>query len=103
MYLETFLKTLDKKADVCIHIDNVLTYGDGCTMQDTCGNHHTENWMDAITLHNMEKIFVIKNITVEVQEWRDKPQYIVDLVNGKDIFTDMLEQSSNDIACARFF
>lgn len=92
MYLETFLKTLEKKADVCIHL----------ARQDTCGNHHTENWMDAITLYNMEKIFIIKDITVEIQKWRDKPQYMVNLVNRKDQFTDILDRASNDIACKRF-
>ena len=107
MYLETYLKSVTERADVLVKLSSFTTYGIGqtdnpITMQDGCGNHHTRNWADAIAEGHLYGIFVVDKVECLIEEWRDKPQYVVTLKNEKSEATCRLDTLANRMACSRY-
>ena len=99
MYLENLLATLDKKADVIIELSTETTFRD-ITRRDCCGNHHTENWMDAITENNLEGTFIVNDVRVKMLI-NDEVQWYIRLENGKCKKTEVLDRECNMVARRR--
>lgn len=108
VFLETVLETLAPKCNVLVCLSSQTIYGLGETdkpivSQDHCGNHYVDNWLTAINGNlDLKRYFVIDNIEVETTCDGDL-QYRINLVNGKDKYTEMLSYDSNAAACAQVF
>ena len=108
MYLENLLETMDSKADVIVTLSSSTTYGIGqienpITIIDGCGNHHTENWLNAITKKHLEKVFVVVDVKVTFESYMDKPQWEIFLQNEKSYTTEVLACESNSQAIQSCF
>lgn len=104
LLLENVLGELNTRANVCVKLNSHTVYGIGETdnphvMQDSCGNHHTMNWLDAMADKDLFNKFLVADVKCEFEPYMDKPQWIITLANGKNEYTDLLDYQSNKRAC----
>jgi hypothetical protein len=99
-YLEDVLKSMKDKTDVIIMLSS-FTYNEWSKMEyrDSLGNHHVDNWLDAVEQLNLNKSLVVNAVKVDQSPYSDKPQWTITLANKKTLTTDMFDQIANEIAC----
>jgi hypothetical protein len=101
LYLEDILKTMQNTVDVMIKLSSSTTYEEGynsLTIEDCIGNHYVENWLEAIKTHGLRKEFIVDTIEVKFESYDESPQWIIRLVNEKNLITNVLERSAHEIA-----
>ena len=101
LYLEDVLETVKDTTDVMVKLSSSTTYEEGpnsITIEDCCGNHYATNWLAAIKSRNLRKEFIVETIDVKFESYMDSPQWIIRLVNEKNLITGILELTSNEIA-----
>ena len=102
-YLENVLSTLKENTDVVVKLNSFHTYDD-IRLQDCCGNHFAINWINAINHNDLQDVFEVDEIKVNVYEWdNNRSEYQIILKNVKDEFTAKLEIESNNEAINRMF
>ena len=94
-YLENVLSTLKEKTDVVVKLSSFHQFED-INLQDCCGNHYPINWIDAINHNDLQHIFEVADIKVNVYEWdNNRVEYTITLTNVKSEFTNKLDIESN--------
>ena len=99
LYLENVLETMRDETNVIVNLSSSTAYGDGIhnpvIVQDCCGNHYVRNWLEALKIYNLHKVFIVDKTTINFENHDDSPQWVITLVTEKNVLTRLLDEAAN--------